>query len=955
VSSSVHETVMASSVAFTLSRSPPDPTTMWYVRENEPVAYSTLLNHVKSSDEGVPTMQTIYDSRLRTPQREDVPPTQQNKKKNSEELHSFQKIHDDKLLLARHEQVRLTTTVSMDEHEPRGLPFPVLPKTPNHSTGFEVSNIFEQLEQTETPTSDDTGIMNRKTIQAKPRETGLFDGRKRSAQKSVLHLLPSRDGCGRKKPRVQHAKQSLDYLYSKNNAFGKVYIKGRENSSETQTTSCQDETTGPSQQSPVPADATGMINMLSDSSSNIDLFYTSVSCQSVVAIGCVWENGDTNVRDGKLSDRRSNKAFKAQDGGYRESFGCQSVIFSVFTENSDLDPRTISSNTMHFVIRLDDPTEPVRREKSAGQQHIVVQPCDLCKTLLHHCAMLETRIVCYNSQQCLKPILHNSNHQEGRDAHLRCISQMLAKSIFDVRVASWLLSPARQEPGAYRFDAINCLYGGHETEDRVVPDHPYQQVRQDHMLLITKLYPELARQLIAEKLWDVFWHLEMPLSLSLMRMEVTGLFSVDMGTLANKEEMIVRHIHRLEQRAYMNAGVEFNLSSPSQVANILFQRLKLKPPHSDKGGNKSHLSTDQSTLLAMKNAALASQHQPHEIIEILLRYRSALKALTAYVRPLKSMAVSIGDGSQGILKTHWNQCNTATGRISSSSPNLQGLPRETIVIDGDLAINIRNTIVCCKQALVDNATVLVRFDYSQIEMRVLAHFVGKGTLYDLFLNHPEIDVYKLGAAEVYQKPVLRVTDQERNLMKRGTLAIVYGAGPKQIAKDLRMSEQTAKDFIQKFLRYFKNVSKYINTTKQWVNEHGFVQTISGRKRYFSDVMTSQNASERSRAQRQGVNAIIQGTAADLMKGAIVKCHAYIDQYEASCARGSPAKLLATIHDEIVIEVTREKEIFNEVVTNLTHILESIGLDFGISTIPLPVKVEYGASLGEMQPFTSSRR
>ena len=372
----------------------------------------------------------------------------------------------------------------------------------------------------------------------------------------------------------------------------------------------------------------------------------------------------------------------------------------------------------------------------------------------------------------------------------------------------------------------------------------------------------------------------------------------------------------------------------------------------------------------------------HEIIELLLRYRKILKLLTSYVRPLIGFCSIITDddynsnnnnkqeettdnnnieknsnnnndnnnGKNAYVYPQWNQLSTATGRLSTSNPSFQNLPRDAVTIDRETIVNIRKCFICRNES-----AVLVRFDYSQFEMRILASHVGKhSNLYQLFDGGINSDIYRTCASKILKKHYNDVTVHERKLIKSIVLGIIYSEGPKSISESLGIDEKEAKRFINLFFSIYKKTKQFINNVKAVAMSKGYVEGVCGRKRPLPG-FESRHADERRRAERQAVNSLIQGASSTLLKIGMLQCDDYINNECYSKIELKP-RLIGSIHDEVIFEIHRSKDSFTKNIMRLKSILESVG-DRVFQDIPsnkFPVNIEIGFNLGEMKDYNDEK-
>lgn len=394
-----------------------------------------------------------------------------------------------------------------------------------------------------------------------------------------------------------------------------------------------------------------------------------------------------------------------------------------------------------------------------------------------------------------------------------------------------------------------------------------------------RLRDVLQLEVEKENMWHLLRDIELPLAMVLADMELTGV-RVDVAALDEAAENMRQRIAALEKEIYELAGVEFNIGSPAKVGEVLFERLGLTPkPKKTKTGQ---YSTSEDVL--EKVAA------SHPIVGKILSYRQLKKLLTTYLVALPQTI----NTSTGRIHTNYNQSVTATGRISSSNPNLQNIP-----IREEEGRDIR------KAFIADEGSVFFSADYSQIELRLVADFSGDETMVDAFAG--ERDIHAATAAKIYHKNVEDVTADERRHAKTANFGILYGISAFGLANRLGIPRGEAKDLIDAYFASFPSVAGYIEKSVEKARENGYVSTPMGRKRRLPDI-NSRNAVVRGYAERNAVNAPIQGFAADIIKKAMVAI------WRRMREEGLKSKMIMQVHDELNFNVVaRELPRLQEIV------------------------------------------
>lgn len=418
-------------------------------------------------------------------------------------------------------------------------------------------------------------------------------------------------------------------------------------------------------------------------------------------------------------------------------------------------------------------------------------------------------------------------------------------------------------------------------------------------LLLTKYWQEN----LDEKELDLLYDIETPLSLVLMKMEENGA-CIDVEYLSVIEKEINEKLDIVENKIYEQVGERFNINSPKQVGDMLFGKLNLKA----KGmKSKSGFSTNAKVL-----ETLAEEHQ---VAKDILEQRHLAKLKSTYVDTLPELR-SVADGR---IHASFNQTITTTGRLSSSNPNLQNIPART-----ELGNRIRGAFVA-----ENKNNVIISADYSQVELRLLAHISRDDNLIEAFCA--DEDVHSATASKVFDVPIEQVTKDMRSKAKAVNFGIVYGQSRYGLASSLGISPYEAQDFIDRYFATYPDVKKYMDDTIKFAYAHGYVETLYGRKRYLSSGLLSTNGKIQEAAQRAAINAPIQGTAADIMKLAMVRLQ---NDFEKNNIK---SKIIIQVHDELVIE-TVDTEI--EQVKQLVKGAMELNQPF---LVPLKVDINVGKS------------
>lgn len=389
-------------------------------------------------------------------------------------------------------------------------------------------------------------------------------------------------------------------------------------------------------------------------------------------------------------------------------------------------------------------------------------------------------------------------------------------------------------------------------------------------------------------LWNLYNEVELPLVEVLREMEAAGV-RVDVNKLKEAETVLTQELNQLEQRIYELAGEPFNINSPKQVGELLFDKLKLDAKA--KKSKTGQYSTSEEVLMGLKDR--------HEVVGAILEYRALSKLISTYISALPGYIAP-----DGKIHTTYNQTVTATGRLSSSNPNLQNLP-----IRSERGRFIREAVI------PDEGCMFLSADYSQIELRLMAHFSQDEHMLSAFRSGQ--DIHAATAAKIYGLPIEQVTKDQRRNAKTANFGIIYGISAFGLAQQLDCSRTEAKQLIDDYFAAFPRVISYIESQKELARQRGYAETLFGRKRYLPDI-NSHNGTVRSFAERNAVNAPIQGTAADIIKMAMVSIHRRLKEEHLQ------AQMIMQVHDELNFnvpanEVDRVREIVVSEMQNAVHL------------------------------------
>jgi DNA polymerase-1 len=416
------------------------------------------------------------------------------------------------------------------------------------------------------------------------------------------------------------------------------------------------------------------------------------------------------------------------------------------------------------------------------------------------------------------------------------------------------------------------------------------------MSLREVLEPELRRD---PALLDIYERIEMPLIPVLARMEERGI-RVDVPLLRQMSNTMGAQLADLEKRIYAEAGTEFNINSPQQLAHILFEKLNYPVIKKTKGTKAYSTSVDVLQELASHGFAVP---------QLILQHRELHKLKSTYVDALPQLV-----RPDGRVHTSFNQAVAATGRLSSSDPNLQNIPIRT-----EQGREIR------KAFIADEGNLLLAADYSQVELRILAHITQDVSLIETFQRGA--DIHRATASKIFNVPENQLTPEQRRAAKTINFGVLYGMSAFRLSNELNISGSQAKDFIEAYFSRYPKIQEYLDRTLEGARSSGKVTTLFGRVRYIPEIH-NRSFTVRGNAERMATNAPIQGTAADILKLAMIALDKNL---------GDDAAMLLTVHDEIVIEVPKAK------VEKVAAIVKETMENIYPLAVPLAVDTHWGKS------------
>jgi DNA polymerase-1 len=511
----------------------------------------------------------------------------------------------------------------------------------------------------------------------------------------------------------------------------------------------------------------------------------------------------------------------------------------------------------------------------------------------------------------LKPALESAGIAKvGHD--LKRLALLLSRrgialrgTAFDTMIASYLSNPSRRahDLATAIYDHLESAAG--EQFALEVSDEAGRAAAAAQR--IAELKDRLSGKLREREQWKLFAELEMPLVQVLLDMELAGV-AIDSEALAALSERLGQRIRELEQAIYTLAGEEFTIASPKQLQRILFDRLGLPPDKAKR--TKTGYSTDAEVLGALSE---------HEIVASILEYREITKLKSTYVDVLPRLV----DPQSGRLHTSFNQAVTATGRLSSSDPNLQNIPVRT-----ELGSEIRRAFVAGQPE-----HVLLSADYSQIELRILAHITEDANLIEIFRR--DEDLHRAAAMEIFGVGHDEITPAMRSFAKMVNFGIPYGISEFRLAREMGITGEEAHRYVQRYFARFPQLHAYVQEMPEQARETGYVTTLLGRRRYLPD-LKARAPMVRQAAERMAVNTPMQGSAADIIKLAMLRVHGRL------CEEGLTARMILQVHDELLLDVPR-----GELQAAARLVAECMSGAYEL-VVPLKVDLKAGPNWLEMQ-------
>ena len=504
---------------------------------------------------------------------------------------------------------------------------------------------------------------------------------------------------------------------------------------------------------------------------------------------------------------------------------------------------------------------------------------------------------------------------------LRCHGLLPTPLIFDTMLAAWLVEPASRRLGLkdmaeleldVSMTHIEALIGTGRNqrsmaEVAIADVAPYAAADAEVPL---RLQPILTRRLQEHNALRIFEEMEMPLLPVLEQMEFNGI-SLDVELFKKLSSEYNSRLVEIEKQVYAAVGYPFNLNSTQQLSKALFETLKLVPPDAGNKTKSGHYSTSASVLEDLRGK--------HPVVDALLEFRELSKLVSTYLDALPLQVNS----RTGRVHTSFNQTGSVTGRLASSDPNLQNIPTRT-----ETGQQVRKGFIAAP------GQVLLSVDYSQIELRIAAHMSGDQAMLDAFRAGQ--DIHATTAAAIYDVPLDQVTKEQRRHAKAINFGLIYGMSAFGLAAGTDLTLAEAENFVRDYFVHFPRVKEYLDGIRRLAAQQGYVETLLGRRRYFPNLKNPPTAQIRAREEREAINAPIQGTAADILKLAMIRLPGELER------AGLQAKMLLQVHDELLLECPKEE--LHETARLVRKVMENT---YQLS-IPLLCDAAWGVNWGELQ-------
>lgn len=590
---------------------------------------------------------------------------------------------------------------------------------------------------------------------------------------------------------------------------------------------------------------------------------------------------------------------------------------------------------------------PIRSETSVSQRW------DAYFQIMYHPKILK---VFYHTQVSLLPIINAWNHYPSyQQDHVEMFSQL-----YDVKIAEYLLNTDVEESEL----ELHALFEKYRVEivgSNVLESTSGQVTRsiakvKDELVALLALFTKQNMQLEHHQLLILLHQIEMPTSCLLSAMELHGVH-VNLQQYNTLRESLKHKLTLCEEEVYKLSGFQFNVASPEQVAHVLYDKLQLLAESTSSSKVNSTGNTASGKFHSTSEESLSKILHLHPVVQQILNYRSIMKLLSTYIEGIKPLLTALESRTSNPvfsqysakltnrLHAYWNQTSTRTGRLSCCKPNLQNIPGNQTI--DNIEYSMRALFISSPKK------VIVTADYSQIEMRILAHVSNDQAMCQLFQH--DGDVYRILAAKIMSKPAAMIDDDERNRAKVICLGVLYGMGPQAAAARLGIDINTASKITNSFFNNFPQVKSWIQRVKLLAKQHCHVKTIIGRTRQLLEI-NSTDAAKKSAAERQAVNSIIQGSASDLIKYAMIATVAEIKKWECSLDRKplgafDGVKLIMQIHDELIFEIPNQDEaLLGRTIQLIKDVMEKAVRQKMNLKVPLIANISVGNTWGSTESW-----
>ncbi len=494
---------------------------------------------------------------------------------------------------------------------------------------------------------------------------------------------------------------------------------------------------------------------------------------------------------------------------------------------------------------------------------------------------------------------------------------------FDSMIAEWLCDPNSHNLGLknlawvrlnWQMTTIEELIGKGKKQISMA-EVPIEQVAPyaaADAAVIFQLQPLLVKELEEKAALKLLQEVEMPLVTVLADMEMAGI-CLDVQLLHTLSKELAERMKGIEAQIFAAAGTSFNLNSPPQLSDVLFNRLRIAPPNRNQRTATGFYSTRAGVLEELRGK--------HPVVDWILEYRELSKLKSTYLDALPQQV----NPQTGRVHTSFNQTGSVTGRLASSEPNLQNIP-----VRSETGRQVRRAFVAAP------GCVLISADYSQVELRIVAHIAQDEAMLEAF--RADLDIHAATAAAIYNVPLEEVTKDQRRHAKAINFGLIYGMSPFGLTRTTDLTLAEAENFVEAYFRRFPGVKAYLERARLQANQKGYVETLLGRRRYFPTLKTEKNAAIRNREEREAINAPIQGTAADIMKLAMISVPPELAK------QGLSARLILQVHDELLLECPKEEAL------DTARIVKQVMESAYPLCIPLKTDTRYGENWDDLQPF-----